>query len=197
MTRCTVDSCGSPVNARGLCHRHYRRWLTHGDPTVTLSRRMDGVTLAEKLAAYADRSGGPDACWPWSRGMDTNGYGVVAVPPADRDGGRTQEKASRAAWRVHHGRTIPPGYEILHVCDNPPCVNPAHLRLGTHAENMADMAAKRRSPWGERSARLKLTDADVAEARQMRADGALHREIAERFGVSLPYVSRLMRGERR
>jgi hypothetical protein len=191
MATCTVEECTNPVNARGLCHRHYKRWQTHGDPTVTLSRRLDGATVAEKLAAYVDRSAGPDACWPWTRGRSTDGYGRL-YPPR----GAVAIAAHRAAFEQANG-PIAAGREVLHSCDNPPCCNPAHLRVGTHAENMAEMSDRGRASCGVANPRAKMTDADVAEARRMKAEGALNREIAARFGVSQPYVSRLTRGERR
>jgi hypothetical protein len=189
---CSVAGCDRTlIYARTWCEMHYRRWLEHGDPTVTLNRRMDGATLADKLEAYADRSGGPDSCWPWTRGRSTDGYGRVYPPK-----GRQAVPAHRVAFELAGG-TVEPGEEILHSCDNPPCVNPAHLRRGSHAENMAEMAGRGRSAAGSRNPRTKLSSDQVEEVRQMARSGLLQRDIAARFGVSRPFVSRLIRGERR
>ena len=97
----------------------------------------------ERFWEKVDRSGGPDSCWLWLAHTNPKGYGRFAV--GGRDGG--QEGAHRASWRLHHGE-IPPGMRVLHNCpagDNPTCVNPAHLWLGTDKDNMDDMVAKGRA----------------------------------------------------
>src|SRR4249920_397573 len=82
-----------------------------------------------------DRSN-PDGCWPWI-GAKSNEYGSMYVE------GRRQ-RAPRISWEIHNGE-IPIGLHVLHKCDNPPCVRPDHLRLGTHAENMHDMVVRGRA----------------------------------------------------
>lgn len=143
-----------------------------------------------------------DACWVWLASR-VRGYGQFEV----RNGGkrRLNDAAHRMAWRIACGE-IPAGMFVCHRCDNPPCVNPAHLFLGTPADNAADMRAKGRSTRGrlmpqtgtpgERNARAKLSTADVLAMRSMRGDGLLHREIAARFHVAENTVSRILSGKR-
>ncbi len=137
------------------------------------------MTAAERFWSKADRSGGPDACWRWGRSLDREGYGWVRIfGPVDR--------AHRVAWRLVYG-AIPDGLCVLHTCDVPSCVNPAHLRLGTYADKTADMVRKgrQRSPRGERHPRAKLTQTqvEVIRARYIRG-GVSESELAREFGVS-------------
>lgn len=83
-----------------------------------------------------DKSGGPDACWPYMGARNRTGYGVVTRRPAN------PYLAHRYAWFLTYGRWPEPCG--LHLCDNPPCCNPAHLFEGDRAANNRDMAAKGR-----------------------------------------------------
>lgn len=80
-----------------------------------------------------------EGCWPWAGYRQREGYGLV------RKKGQPAEAAHRVAYRLFVG-PIPPGMVVMHRCDNPPCVRPDHLRVGTQAENLADMRAKGRAP---------------------------------------------------
>lgn len=80
---------------------------------------------------------GPDECWPWTAARMPKGYGCMGV------GKGVMEYAHRLAFWLVHGE-IPDGKFILHHCDNPPCVNPAHLYAGTHQDNMNDMKSRGR-----------------------------------------------------
>lgn len=97
----------------------------------------------ESFWANVDKSRGPDACWPWTKGKARHGYGKATYQ------GRTVT-AHRLAWELVNG-PIPEGKYICHSCDNPPCCNPAHLWLGTAMDNQADAKAKGHTASGDRS----------------------------------------------
>lgn len=139
------------------------------------------------------RPAGPDECWIWTAAT-TNGYGVFCVD------GRNQ-RAHRVAYEIVNG-SIPDGtgYHgtcIHHRCDNRRCVNPAHLFLGTQAENMADMRAKGREnrARGERVNCAKLSGSEVKTIRELHVLGMTHRQLAAVFGVNTTTVGRACRGE--
>lgn len=132
---------------------------------------------AERFWASLDRSAGPDSCWAWQRPTDRDGYGEVAVY------GQGKMRAHRAAWFYAYGAD-PVGRFVLHRCDNPRCCNPAHLFLGSAADNHADAMSKGRHSHGERHGRSKLT-ADVVRAlRDAHAHDVTIRDLAIRHGVS-------------
>jgi HNH endonuclease len=98
--------------------------------------------LIERFWEKVDRRG-PDDCWLWTAATSRDGYGRVGV--GGREGG--SQRAHRVSWELHYGRA-PGGLCVLHNCpggDNPLCVNPSHLWLGTNDENMADMKRKGRA----------------------------------------------------
>lgn len=87
--------------------------------------------------------GAPDACWPWQGPRNSKGYGQFRLGTKRPHRAVT---ASRVAWSLSHGRDFPAGMLACHSCDNPPCVNPAHIWPGTHQQNVDDMYAKGRRP---------------------------------------------------
>ena len=121
---------------------------------------------------------------------DRAGYGMHTTA-GSRDC-RRQFRAHRFAYEDRAG-TIGSGLLVCHRCDNPPCCNPAHLFLGTHADNHADKVAKGRSSklFGRANPQAKLTEADVAA---IRASTETCRVLRARFGVSGAVVSNIRRG---
>jgi Autographiviridae endonuclease len=140
-----------------------------------------------------------DDCWLWTGSRRGGRYGQVQVD-------RKNWLVHRLMWTVING-PIPEGMCVCHHCDNMLCVNPAHLFLGTNADNSADMVAKGRSasgdrnasrlyfarrPRGEGHASSKLTAEEVATIRRLRANGTPRHVLATRFGVSRTHISRIV-----
>lgn len=127
-------------------------------------------------------------CWNWVPPLHHSGYATLHAD------GRTR-RAHRVSYEVHCG-PIPDGMCVCHRCDNPKCINPEHLFLGTTAENVADRESKGRhnSPKGEEHGCAKLTDQEVIAIR--RESGASHREIAAKYGVSRTTVTEVRSGVR-
>lgn len=137
-------------------------------------------SLRERFDAKVDRSRGEDGCWHWT-GSVTRRYGNIRIA-SKAFAGKQTERAHRVAWMLERG-PIPEGGHVLHRCDNPICVNPAHLFIGDDSSNVADKVAKGRHPSGERAPGAKLTERDVRLILGALSLGESARSIADRFGV--------------
>jgi len=115
---------------------------------------------------------GENECWPWLAYKQADGYGTFRVP------GDEKVKAHRMAWILMRGE-IPEGLYVCHHCDNPSCVNPAHLFLGTHWDNVQDKVAKGRQYNAGRPP--SLSDDDVRYIRSSKEPGV---RLADKFGLS-------------
>lgn len=160
------------------------------------------VPIEERFWTKVDKSAGPEGCWLWTGCKIHHGYGML-----NTGGKHGQNKlAHRISWELHHSEPIPEGMEVLHRCDNPSCVNPAHLFLGTQKDNVADMISKHRSPYGkcfykiaacgEANHAHKLTAADVLEIRAACAKGETQRSVALRYGVAQSTIGKIANRER-
>lgn len=146
--------------------------------------------LHERFLEKVNRSGDhPYGCWEWTASRwvahGKPSYGKIQIG-SRRDGTNRPGYANRVAWELTYG-AIPKGLWVLHRCDNMACVRPDHLFLGTSADNMKDMALKKRSCLGEKHRDAKLTAVQVSEirSRYCRGNGP---ELAKEFGVAVHTV---------
>lgn len=135
------------------------------------------MAIVDNFWAACDPSGGRAACWPWVRGINSHGYGTLTV-----DG--RHDYAHRHAYRLSKGRPIPSGFVVMHTCDNPRCINPEHLQIGTVADNNADRDAKGRGKIiaiGEENSQSVLTRSDVLQIRERLQRGISVTDVAAEF----------------
>lgn len=124
---------------------------------------------------------GPPGCWEWSGARDKDGYGQTR----SRMGGRV--KAHRRAWEIAYG-SIPQGFLVCHRCDNPPCVRPDHLYLGTALQNQTD-----RWDRGVTRSPRRFTPEQVRDIRRRYATGTIRqRELAEEYDTRQAVISRVI-----
>jgi hypothetical protein len=127
-------------------------------------------------------------CWPWRATHRGRGYGSFRI-------GSRKLQANRVAFLLAYG-VLDESLVVMHVCDNPSCCNPLHLRQGTQAENMADCEAKGRRNHSPRITRAALTPEQVLEIRELAAAGDTpYTVLALRYGVRRNLISSVARGE--
>lgn len=131
-------------------------------------------------------------CWEWTKGRFNNGYGKFNKRSVTYG---LSHYAHRTSWIIHNG-PIPEGMHVCHKCDNPGCVNPEHLFLGTPKENMRDASQKgRMSTWkrlsGEEHGRAKLTRDQVL---LIKDDNRPRRKLAIEYGVSISRIAKIKQG---
>lgn len=132
-----------------------------------------------------------DGCWNWTAARLGSGYGSFS-----RGRGTPNSGAHRVAWELTNG-PVPSSIHVLHRCDNPICVRPDHLFLGTNKDNVDDKVAKGRQSRmiGERNPNAKLNTSDVEEIRRRHHSGQSATAIASRYGMGQTQISRIIRRE--
>lgn len=189
MGECSVTDCDRTATRRGWCNSHYMRWWKFGDVGEGIPLafyRPTADTLEDAFRFYMPGEPPEVDCWEWT--------GLLLKPPHLPYGRLTHKqkfyRAHIVAYQVFNGE-VREGQVVRHTCDNPPCVNPHHLLVGTDADNSRDMVDRGRSSRGELHAHAKLTDEIVLEIRARLESGEQGKDVAARYGISRAAVSRI------
>lgn len=176
MKTCTYPDCDRPLLAKGYCSSHYKLFST-GKPLRPIRNEL---TLSERIWSRVDKT---DSCWLWTGAKNNRGYGVIGIA-----NGKIAY-IHRLVWTETNG-AIPENMEICHTCDNPACVNPAHLFLGTHHENMIDMVRK------SRTGKTKYSKDFIMEILQMHKNGTKPKVIIQLTGINKHTLESILYGRK-
>ncbi len=166
---CSLEGCFKPAYCKSYCKAHYNKLWLYGDV------RYNGRLSRRKPIEYRiDQHTNCFECT--SHVIDVNGY-------VEYQFNSKKVRIHRYIYEECFGE-IPAGKVIRHTCDNRACINPEHLIIGTHLDNMADMTSRGRQCKGEASPNAKLTESDVREIRKLLEQGETQTDIAKRFNVS-------------
>jgi hypothetical protein len=149
--------------------------------------RRKGISLQERFEARVVRT--EAACWKWVGSVNQSGRGQLKINGAFLT-------ASHVSYNLYNG-SVPTGLYVLHKCDNPNCVNPEHLFLGSQSDNMQDMVSKGRQSVlkGELSPTCKLSDAQVIEIRRRHKPWCPKNgtaPMAREFGVTYGHIQKIV-----
>jgi hypothetical protein len=153
-----------------------------GVRSIAESNRRRTIPLLERFWNHVDQSG---SCWEWTGTKDKDGYGNIVTA-------RGHLKMHQFSYELHRKTPIPSGVLCCHSCDNPACVNPDHLFLGTNLSNLQDAASK-----GRMVGHRKLSEGDVVSIKQLYVSGEhTQSKLAGKFGVTQSQISRIILGLR-
>jgi hypothetical protein len=179
-----MEGCEKKARCQELCDMHYTRLRRHEDPAALMNADRE-LSSSERLERYG-WTVTDSGCWEFN-GPKRHGYGQLSIR------GNRSAVASRVAYEAWIGE-IGEGMFVCHHCDNPACINPGHLFLGTHDENMDDCRSKERHAHGEGQWMALLTEADCLTIRELYATGAYtQKELGRRFGVVQTTISAIVR----
>jgi hypothetical protein len=174
--------------SRGRHHTQGFVYVEPPPPEVPAEVRMEGLRNLLIANFWANTSkGAVDECWPWTRHCNPKGYGTISLK-CKEIGLRKDYLAHRLSYEIH---SHPPGDLVVrHTCDNPPCVNPAHLLLGTQADNLADMRKRGRAAItiGELNGHVTLDEASVMRIRRDVPAGVPRKMLASEYGVHVQTI---------
>ncbi len=191
MKQCSIENCIKLVSGRDFCSTHYARFKRRGSPYIVLTN-YDKAPKYSSLKEYIESSfkiNSKNNCWEWLKSLKKTGHGNAWW-------NGKHEIAHRLSWMFYEG-IIPDGLNVLHKCDNPKCVNPDHLFLGTYLDNNRDRKLKGRNANtnGEKNPFSKLKEFQVIEIINKLRKGVKGAHLAKLYSVSPDTIGKIKSGK--
>jgi HNH endonuclease len=180
MNICSIEQCNEENHARSLCQKHYRRFQRNGftNVNVMISKDTDLNEQEKFKRLYIINSF--TGCWEWANSLNTGGYGRIMIKG---------KRIMAHVWSyILHKGEIPEELLVCHHCDNPSCVNPSHLFLGTRLDNNMDMINKKRHH------KNTLNETKVYEIKNALVKGVSVNDLVEKYQVSSQCLYRIKTG---
>lgn len=179
--KCSIQGCDSKHYCHDFCVKHYGRWKKHGDPMSLKRQSNKGMPVTERFMLYVEKQ--DEGCWIWNGSFAGDRYGWFWD-------GSENIGAHRFSMREFNGVDVN-GFQVRHTCDNPRCVNPSHLLLGSHQDNMDDKTDRKRQTRGREVNTAKITETQAIEITQSTKPA---KAIAEEYGLHWSTVYRIRNG---
>lgn len=190
--QCSIKSCSRVATAKGLCQMHYMRLLRGGNLDAPIKRPKNAPVTLDWIFDRCEKK--DSGCLEW-RGLKNHaGYPRICFP------GRGVMIGGRSVYTLIHGE-IPPGKFVCHTCDNPSCLNPDHLFVGSPKENTSDMFSKGRnnaktSPESfRRNENHPSSKLSVAQVLEIRKSNKTRQKLADEYGVSKSAINAICLGK--
>lgn len=172
-------------------------WYNSAMTRIEICSKAGRVHAEQLQSTFIERfwnrvnKGSENECWIWTGYLNSDGYGR-----AKRHG--KADGVHRISWELSNGK-VPEPLQVLHKCDNPRCVNPKHLFLGTPADNVIDCISKNRRRYanGETHHKARLSDSEILEIHRLYKSGIPTLDIAKQFGVNRNWINLVLSGKRR
>lgn len=190
MKKCIESACNSKSSARGYCNKHYQRFIRGvpmgGNPKKTVIERIEEKSSHQKGTGCLIWNGAVSGGY---KSKPNTQYGYIKID------GKTQ-RVHRVMYEIHSG-PIPEGMVLCHKCDNPLCINPDHLFLGTQAENVQDMIEKKRQyhPRGEMN-NSKLKECEVIRILEAAKQGVSLHILSQKYSVHVVTIRNIVSGKK-
>ncbi len=183
MIDCKESECLNEAHSLGWCIKHYKNFYRHGNPSATFIRTRNGSSIQDKLLSKS-KINSENGCLEWFGAVNSKGYGKLTI-------NKKTIAAHRLSYQDHYKVDIS-GQLLMHICDNPKCINPKHLVMGTIKDNINDKVTKGRQLKGAQCHNARLNEDIVRDILSLHSNDIRNSVIARKYNIALSHVNNIV-----